>query len=217
MEGADQPFKSYWASKVYPVIKDDYERLLKTAPTRIAEKDNKKKEKKSRRDDDDTDRVQEKIVSVLKEVEEKGERRNTYMNLTWTGPIDNSYLEEKITVGKVENMAADLFLTNQPGGEEAATAPSSQEAGDDAEPPQQGKAERRAVEVLKEKASKPWNIPERVEKGFEIPIRVTEQYAPPELGKFKRLGMDVVVNAVWLAYYWAKKKAPRMLQQHSRR
>eukprot|EP00959_Pyramimonas_sp_CCMP1952_P047599 993687-Pyramimonas_sp.AAC.1 len=27
----------------------------------------------------------------------------------------------------------------------------------------------------------------------------------PEIGKFKRLSSDVVVNAVWLAYYWAKK------------
>ena len=28
----------------------------------------------------------------------------------------------------------------------------------------------------------------------------------PDLGKFKRLGMDVVVNAVWLAYFWAKQE-----------
>ena len=40
-------------------------------------------------------------------------------------------------------------------------------------------------------------------EGFEIPICVTNAYAVPELGKLTRLGMDVVVNAVWLAYYRA--------------
>ena len=29
----------------------------------------------------------------------------------------------------------------------------------------------------------------------------------PEFGRFPRLGLDVVVNAVWLAYYWAKAEA----------
>ena len=42
-----------------------------------------------------------------------------------------------------------------------------------------------------------------MERGFEIPICIADTYSVPELGKFKRLGMDVVVNAVWLAYYWA--------------
>ena len=36
-------------------------------------------------------------------------------------------------MSKVENLAADLFLQNLPSGEEAATAPSSQEAPDDVE------------------------------------------------------------------------------------
>ena len=40
----------------------------------------------------------------------------------------------------------------------------------------------------------------RVEKGFEIPIMINGSFMEPEIGKFKRLGMDVVVNAVWLAY-----------------
>ncbi len=36
-----------------------------------------------------------------------------------------------------------------------------------------------------------------MERGFEIPICITDTSAVPELGKFIRLGMDAVVNAVW--------------------
>jgi len=42
-----------------------------------------------------------------------------------------------------------------------------------------------------------------VEKGYEIPIAILATTATGELGKWKRLGMDIVVNATWLAYYWA--------------
>ena len=135
MEGAEQPFKAYWASTIHPAIKDDFERLLNTTPTRIAEKEKAKKEKKGKKEESETDRVHEKLIAVVAEVKEKGERRNAYMNLAWTGPIDNSFLQEKISVGKVENMAADMFLRSLPTGEAAETVSSSQEAADDAQPP----------------------------------------------------------------------------------
>ena len=38
MHASDKPFKQFWATKVYPVIKDDFERLQQTTPKRIAEK-----------------------------------------------------------------------------------------------------------------------------------------------------------------------------------
>ena len=41
--------------------------------------------------------------------------------------------------------------------------------------------------------------PGLVEKGFEIPIMITSFFVDPDIGKFKRLVMDVAVNAVWLA------------------
>jgi len=205
MDGAEQSFKAYWASTVHPAIKDDFERLLSTTPRRIAERE-AKKEKKGKKEEGETDRVHEKLTGVLAEVKEKGERRNAYMNLAWTGPIDNSFLQEKISVGKVENMAADMFLRSLPIGEAAETVSSSQEAADDTEPQPQGKAERRAVEILNEKARRPWQVPQMVERGFEIPIMITSGFVKPDLGKFKRLGMDVVVNAVWLAYFWAKQE-----------
>ena len=130
MLATDKPFKDYWASTVHPGIKDDFERLLNTTPTRIAARHHQKeveKEKKGEKEEDETHRVREKITSVLEEVQQKGERRNAYMNLTWTGLIDNSFLQEKISLGKVENMAADMFLRSLPRGEvaEAATSASS--------------------------------------------------------------------------------------------
>ena len=205
MAGAEQTFKAYWASTIYPTIKDDFERLLSTTPTRIATRETKKANKE-KKDQKETNRVHEKLEGVLEEVKEKGERRNAYLNLAFTGPIDNTFLQEKISMGKVENMAADMFLRSLPTGEVAETAPSSQEAADDAEPQSQGKAERRAVDILNEQARRPWQIPQMVERGFEIPIMITSGFVMPDLGMFKRLGMDVVVNAVWLAYFWAKQE-----------
>ena len=43
-----------------------------------------------------------------------------------------------------------------------------------------------------------------MERGYEIPICTTNTDVVPSLGQFNRLGMDVVVNAAWLAYFWAK-------------
>ena len=150
-------------------------------------------------------------------MKQQGERRNAYMNLAWTGPIDNSFLAEKIPLGRVENMAVDMFLRSLVFSSAAETAHDSADVASDADTqPLPGVVERRAVETLSEKGKRPWNIPTTVEKGFEIPIMTNKLFPEPELGKFKRLGMDVVVNAVWLAYYWAKKKAPQRLQQHSR-
>ena len=77
----------------------------------------------------------------------------------------------------------------------AETAPDSMDGADDADTLPQRNAERRAVETLSEKARR-WQIPTMVEKGFEIPIMTSKLFPEPHIGKFKRLGMDVVVNAV---------------------
>jgi hypothetical protein len=210
MAAAETPFKDYWASTVHPAIDKDFQRLLRTTPKRMAEKEkaktDKKEEKKDKKKEEKKDPVREKIISVSAEAQEKGERRNAFMNLAWTGPVDNSFLQEKISLGKVENMAADMFLRSLPTDAAAETAPDSQEAADDAEAQPQRKAERRAVETLSRTAKRQWQIPERVEKGFEIPIMIVSSFSEPDIGKFKRLGMDVVVNAVWLAYFWAKQE-----------
>ena len=93
-------------------------------------------------------------------------------------------------------MAADMFFHSLPTDGAAETAPEADAAADDAaEAPPQCKAERRAVETLSQTNKRPWLIPERVEKGFEIPIMIGKAFREPEIGAFKRLGMDVVVNA----------------------
>ena len=48
-----------------------------------------------------------------------------------------------------------------------------------------------------------------MEKGYEIPIMVSPAFDEPSVGAFKRLGMDLVGNATWLAYYWAKQETSR--------
>ena len=66
-----------------------------------------------------------------------------------------------------------------------------------------------ALEIAAGQAKKKWKIPTQVEKGFEIPIAITDASVVPELGNFKRLAMDVVVNAVWVALWWAKEEKNR--------
>ena len=68
------------------------------------------------------------------------------------------------------------------------------------------KAERPSLlESIEALPKFPWNIPKNVEKGFEVPICVSETFTL-EVGKFVRLGMDVVVNAAWQALEWVKKE-----------
>ena len=55
MQAAEKPFKEYWASTVYPAIKDDYERLLQTTPKRIAEKHQKEKAEKAEKEKEKAD------------------------------------------------------------------------------------------------------------------------------------------------------------------
>ena len=47
MTDFEQPFREFWASTVYPRIAPDYERLLNTTPTRIAEKQAEKQQKEA--------------------------------------------------------------------------------------------------------------------------------------------------------------------------
>ena len=57
----------------------------------------------------DVDIIHHKLSSVLAEVRESGERRNTYMNITWTGPVENTRLQTNITYENVANLALGMF------------------------------------------------------------------------------------------------------------
>ena len=52
-------------------------------------------------------RVQERMEEVLREIEQTGEQRNVYMNLTWTGPTVNTKLQIDISFKKLD-MFCDL-------------------------------------------------------------------------------------------------------------
>ena len=223
ISGAES-FRDVWVRQIYPLIKPDYEELLMATPLRMKAKHDKtlerisekkdKKEKKEEKDKKEKTESREegecmlrKIESVVMEVREKSERRNAYMNLAWTGPHDNTRLQVNIPYDKVANMAVDMFCDTSKAasaeGAEASSTPASVH-GDETE--KLGEAKATLLQVMQRRGALPWRIPDKVERGFEIPICITDTYAVPELGKFKRLGMDVVVNAVWLALFWAKEE-----------
>ena len=53
--------------------------------------------------EEEKDPVRTEVALIFHEAKVNGERRNAYMNMTWTGPIDNTDLQENISLGKVEN------------------------------------------------------------------------------------------------------------------
>ena len=68
-----------------------------------------------------------------------------------------------------------------------------------------GPAKNSLAETLDRLPQRPWKIPSDVERGYEIPIGIISTDAIPVLGDFKRLAMDIVVNATWLALVWARE------------
>ena len=65
-----------------------------------------------------------------------------------------------------------------------------------------GEAGQRAAMLL-QSSQKAWKIPTRVPRGYEIQIAIITTGTEAEKGHFRRLGLDVVVNATWLAMKWA--------------
>ena len=126
-----------------------------------------------------------------------GERRDTVLNLAWTAPCDNTPLNEDIPLSKVASMAMDMFCDT------SALAPTAAPLTNKG--PEEGKpVPNNSALGTARCENTPWRIPAQVEKGFEIPIAITSADVVPELGSFKRLAMDVVVNAVCVALWWAK-------------
>ena len=199
-------FLEVYPQDVYPCIADDYAALLKTVPTRVEERKEKKANKRRREDTEDDpeekkkDAVTAKLQSVVEDAKRLGERRNCFLNLSYTSSHENTKLQKNITYSKVANMAVDMFMvTSLPAGEPT----SIQAASVDGETVV--KMERPSLDNIEALPKFPWNIPDRVERGYEIPICVTEGYNL-EVGSFPRMALDVVVNAVWLALSWAKKE-----------
>ena len=212
-------FVEVWASEIYPAIKDDYEAMLHQYPARSLEKAGDRKQKKQEKDkekkeeekkpkkqkkeekkeqkdpaasatdkqdsaasatpEEQKDQFDSLMTSVIHTVRERSERRNAY--------------------DKVANMFCDVSRVVKDAAQKTASVEDSEAA-----PQQQSSAQASISELVAREDKLLWQIPSVVEKGYEIPICITNTFAVPELGHFKRLGMDIVVNAAWLAYYWAK-------------
>ena len=155
----------------------------------------------------DAEAIYDKMNAILQDVKEAGERRNAYMNLAFTEPVDNTPLQANIPFAKVVNCALDMFVdcseslaaSSASTASKAASAPVDEEGSEKRAVPQTTLVERVAVGGARKR-----NIPETVESGYELPICITNTDVVPSLVQFKRFGMDVVVNAVWLAFFWAK-------------
>ena len=149
--------------------------------------------------------VQSKMQEAVAAAQERGQKANVRLNLAWTGPMDNTELQGQVSFAKVASVALDLFCDP----DAAVKAASAEKTGPTEEGAEGAGAplpKQSPVEILLGGEKLPWKIPPCVERGFEIPICVTRSFAMPEKGRFPRLGMDAVVNAVWLAYYWAKQE-----------
>ena len=46
-------------------------------------------------------------------------------------------------------------------------------------------------------------IPTRVPRGYKLQIAIVFTTSEPEKGHFRRLGLDIIANATWLALKWA--------------
>ena len=198
-------FREVYAQLIYPAIQQVYDKLKLLPSTRMTAKQTEKEKKDKTAYKSNTDIIHYKLCGVMSDVRDSGERRNTYMNLAWTGPVENTRLHTNAAYQKVANMAADMFCDASSkaasAGGAAASSTAASAKGDGTETPSQPQPYR--LHTMARRRAHPWKIPSIVERGFEIPICITDTSAVPELGNFIRLGMDPIVNAVWLAFYWA--------------
>ena len=133
---------------------------------------------------------------VYQVLAEKKEVRNVACNLAFTDPTGNTMLQKNISFATVERFAIDMFIdTASVTPDDVQVAASA--ATDTSQVAEDGAGGRQAEKILR--AKKKWSIPARVPRGYEIPIAINSRAVEPEKGKFRRLGIDVAVNAVWLA------------------
>ena len=122
-EPAGKAFTDVWTAKICPAIQHDYAELLETPPSRLAANIAKKLEKKEKKeetkgekepkddqdDQDDEDGTASRLQEIVETVRAKTEKRNCYMSLAWTGPVQNTPLQANIPYYKVAHMAVDMF------------------------------------------------------------------------------------------------------------
>ena len=180
-----QSFVDTWPQQVWPIIQKKYEELLEKRP--------------AKQSDATGGHYGQRVYEFLQT--KGGEVRNITCNLAYLDPVRNTFLQQDISVEAVERFALDLYVDTSPGtdsvpGDEATEGGTQNEDGaSDAGPT--------LAETLLAAPKKAWKIPSKVPRGLEIPVAITSTATEPEKGKWRRLGLDVAVNATWLAMKWA--------------
>lgn len=176
-------FVDKWKADIWPVVEKTYTALLQQRP--------------AKQDTAMGTHYGEKVYDILST---KKEVRNVSCNFAWTNPVENTNLQGNISMATVERFALDLYVDTTA---EAAVAGVAGSAATVAGSAAAGEGVQHNAKVLLQSSKKAWKIPSRVPRGYEIQIAVLTTAAEPPKGKFRRLGLDVVVNATWLAMKWA--------------
>ena len=176
-----QSFVETWPQEVWPIIQKKYEELLEKRP--------------AKQTDATGGHYGQRVYEFLQT--KGGEVRNITCNLAYLDPVRNTFLQQDISVETVERFALDLYVDTSPG---TASVPvddaTGNETQDEGGPSDAGPT---VAETLLAAPKKAWKIPSKVPRGLEIPVAITGTAAEPEKGTWRRLGLDVVVNATWLA------------------
>ena len=172
-------FVEKWQHDMWPVVHEKYRQVLAQRP--------------AKQDTATGTHYGEHVYEFLKI---KKEIRNIACNLAYTDPTENTVLQTEISFSTVERFALDMFVNIAPGTDDKVAG----SAASDIVVAEDGSGGRQAERILHGK--KAWNIPARVPRGYEIPIAICSM-VEPEKGKFRRLGLDVAVNATWSAMTWA--------------
>ena len=184
-------FFDKWKEDLWHVVEEKYNTLLKERP--------------AKQDKATGSHYGDKLYEIL---ETKKELRNVACNLAWTGPVENTNLQRNISMATVERFALDMYVDTTAGhGQAAGSATTS--AGEIVGEDEGEGGGQRAAKVLLRSSKKAWKIPLRVPRGYEIQIAIVTTAGEPPKGKFRRLGLDVVVNATWLAMKWALESGDR--------
>ena len=168
-------FHDNWKESIFCVVEEKFNSLIKERP--------------AKQDTATGTHYGDKVYELLLT---KKEVRNVACNLAWTDPLENTSLQSNISMATVERFALDMYVDT--------TAAHGQAAGSAAASAGEGEGEgdgggQRAAKVLLRSSKKAWKIPPRVPRGYEIQIAiVTAATERPPKGKFRRLGLDVIVN-----------------------
>ena len=176
---AAMSFAAKWTSDIWPVVQAKYNHVLL--------------QRTAKQDCATGVHYGTKVYDILPV---KKEIRNVSCNLAFTDPIGNTILQKNISYATVERFAIDMYIDPVVTDDDQLAAPNDKDTSQN-----DGAAGRRAEKTLS--STKKWKIPDRVPRGYEIPIAITNQCVEPEKGRFRRMGLDVAVNATWLAMKWA--------------